>query len=94
MSRKRHSQTGVGFGWCNYSHITGSGLRKYWEIRYLRQFDSKERKEILERIFSFDIPCIIVTNDNKIPEELIKIAEEKNVSVFKHLILLQDYHIS
>ncbi|MCB0727978.1 MAG: HPr kinase/phosphorylase [Ignavibacteriae bacterium] len=53
------------------------------EIRYLRQFDSKERKEILERIFSFDIPCIIVTNDNKIPEELIKIAEEKNVSVFK-----------
>ncbi|HMQ70083.1 MAG TPA: HPr(Ser) kinase/phosphatase [Ignavibacteria bacterium] len=53
------------------------------EIRYLRQFDSKERKEILERIFSFDIPCIIVTNGNKIPEELIKIAEEKNVSVFK-----------
>ncbi|MBP9191237.1 MAG: HPr kinase/phosphorylase [Ignavibacteria bacterium] len=53
------------------------------EIRYLRQFDPVERKEILYRIFSFDIPCIIVTNDNKIPEELIKIAEEKNVSVFK-----------
>lgn len=53
------------------------------EIKYLKQFDSKEKVKILERIFSFDIPCIIVTNDNKIPAELIKIAEEKKVSVFK-----------
>ena len=55
------------------------------EIRYLRQFDSKERKEILERIFSFDIPCIIVTNDNKIPEELIKIAEENAMNENKEV---------
>lgn len=53
------------------------------EIRYLQQFDSQEKNEILDRIFSFDIPCIIVTNGNTIPEELIQKAEEKNVPVFK-----------
>ncbi len=53
------------------------------EIRYLEQFNSEEKKNILERFFSFDVPCVIVTNDNVIPDELIKIAGEKDVPVFK-----------
>lgn len=53
------------------------------EIRYLEQFNIEEKKNILERFFSFDVPCVIVTNDNIIPDELIKIAEEKDVPVFK-----------
>ncbi len=53
------------------------------EIRYLEQFKSSEVKKILERFFSFNVPCVIVTNDNKIPEELVKLAEEKKIPVFK-----------
>lgn len=53
------------------------------EIRYLEQFNSDEKINILERFFSFDVPCVIVTNGNKIPEELIGIAEEKDVPVFR-----------
>ncbi|MBK8550036.1 MAG: HPr kinase/phosphorylase [Ignavibacteria bacterium] len=53
------------------------------EIQYLKQFDSPEKEKILERFFSFDVPCVIVTNDNHIPEELVRIAEANDVPVFR-----------
>ena len=43
----------------------------------------RKREKILERFFSFDVPCVIVTNNNNIPDELVRIAEEKKVPVFK-----------
>lgn len=53
------------------------------EIQYLKQFDSPEKEKILERFFSFDVPCVIVTNDNHIPDELVRIAEASDVPVFR-----------
>jgi HPr kinase/phosphorylase len=52
------------------------------ELNYLNFISQKERTATLKRFFSFDIPCIVITNSNKVPKELINLADEKNISVF------------
>lgn len=53
------------------------------EMRYLEQLSPSGRIEALERIFQFDMPCIIVTNDNPIDEEFRLIADRKGVPLFR-----------
>ncbi|MBS1517120.1 MAG: HPr kinase/phosphorylase [Bacteroidetes bacterium] len=53
------------------------------EIHYLEQLNAEERKKSIEGFFTFDIPCVIVTNNNTVPEELIEIAELNNKPVFR-----------
>ncbi len=52
------------------------------EMRYLNHLSKQERLHVFETIFSFDLPCIIITSDNELDEELVRIATEKHVSVF------------
>ncbi|MBI4418871.1 MAG: HPr kinase/phosphorylase [Ignavibacteriales bacterium] len=53
------------------------------EVRYLQHLGLRERVKAFETIFKFDLPCVIVTNDNPIDEELIRIATEHSVSIFQ-----------
>lgn len=53
------------------------------EIYYLKQLDSESRTKTLERFFTFKVPCIIITNNNEVPEELILLANKNKTSVFK-----------
>jgi HPr kinase/phosphorylase len=53
------------------------------EIRFLKQLSLKERTTSLERIFAFDLPCVIVTNDNPVDEVLLALALERQVAVFR-----------
>lgn len=53
------------------------------EMQYLEQLTVFERKHTLERFFSFNVPCVIITNNNPVFEELILLAEKNNISVFR-----------
>jgi len=53
------------------------------EMRYLRQLKEKERLKSLSKIFAFDIPCIFVTNKNKVEQGFLDIARERGVAVFQ-----------
>lgn len=53
------------------------------EVRYLKHLSLAERIRSFDTIFQFDIPCIVITSDNKIDEELIAIATRRGVSVFQ-----------
>ncbi|MBF8293580.1 MAG: HPr kinase/phosphorylase [Bacteroidetes bacterium] len=53
------------------------------EIRYLRHLSLAERVKAFETIFQFDIPCIIICDNNEIDKELIEIATRRGVSVFQ-----------
>ncbi|MBV6478324.1 MAG: HPr kinase/phosphorylase [Ignavibacteria bacterium] len=53
------------------------------EILYLKQLSQNERTKTLEKFFSFNVPCIIVTNGNEIPAELIFLSEKYGISVFR-----------
>lgn len=53
------------------------------EMKYLKQLSAKARSETLKKYFSFNVPCVIITNNNKPPAELIKYAVKSNIPVFK-----------
>jgi HPr kinase/phosphorylase len=53
------------------------------EMKYLKHLNIQSRIKSFKQITEFDIPCILVTNDNIIDDELIKIATERNIPVFK-----------
>lgn len=53
------------------------------EIKFLSGLSKKEQEKSLEKFFSFEIPCIIITNNNKIPPLLLKKAEEKRIAIFR-----------
>lgn len=53
------------------------------EMKYLEQFNSSERRKTLERFFSFDVPCVIITNANVVPDELLEQAEITGTPVFR-----------
>lgn len=53
------------------------------EIRYLQHLTLAERERAFETIFRFDIPCIVITNNNTIDDELIRVATKKGVTIFQ-----------
>jgi len=66
------------------------------EMRYLEQLSDEKKMESLEKIFKFDIPCIILTNDNKPFPILLNIANQYQVPVFnsKHSTTKLSYLLS
>lgn len=53
------------------------------EIRYLQHLTLADRERAFERIFQFDIPCVVITNNNSIDDELIRVATKKGVTIFQ-----------
>ncbi|MFZ0456346.1 MAG: HPr(Ser) kinase/phosphatase [Ignavibacteriaceae bacterium] len=51
------------------------------EIQYLKQLTQEQREKSLERIFQFDIPCIIITDDNIPFPELIELGNKYNTTI-------------
>lgn len=48
------------------------------EISFLNSISPQIRKTRLEKLLSYDIPCIIITRNLEPPEELISVANQKN----------------
>jgi HPr kinase/phosphorylase len=53
------------------------------EIRYLRTLSLDKRLAAFDTLFKFEIPCIVVTNDNVLDEEILELAAQHGVSVFQ-----------
>ncbi len=53
------------------------------EFSYLEKMTSEERKASLEKLFAKKIPCVIVTRDMKVPEEMVEVAQKYNTPVLK-----------
>lgn len=52
------------------------------EIRYLKHLSKAERTKSLKKFFSFEIPCICLTFDNKPTEEFMHFAHKSKIPVF------------
>lgn len=52
------------------------------EMRYLNQLSENQKSEAIERIFKFNIPCIILTNGNQPFPVLIELANKYHIPVF------------
>lgn len=53
------------------------------EILYLNRLTPDQRRKRLRKLFTFDIPCVIVTENNALPPEFVPIADEAAISVFR-----------
>jgi HPr kinase/phosphorylase len=53
------------------------------EVRYLKSMSLDERIKAFNTLFKFAIPCILVTNGNPIDKELIQLAADHNVPMFR-----------
>ncbi len=53
------------------------------EMRYLKSMPLEERIRAFSTLFKFNIPCIIVTNDNTVDPELVQIAADHNVPMMR-----------
>jgi HPr kinase/phosphorylase len=53
------------------------------ELSFLNSLEAGERRQRLERVCSYRIPCIIVTSTISIPPELIEVAGRNEIPVLK-----------
>ncbi|QQS37955.1 MAG: HPr kinase/phosphorylase [Ignavibacteriales bacterium] len=52
------------------------------EMRYLNQISDDKKRETLERIFQFQIPCVILTDNNSPFQILLELADKYRVPLF------------
>lgn len=53
------------------------------EISFLQSMDKERRKKLLEKVFSFDIPCILVSKNITPPSELLELANLAKTPIFQ-----------
>lgn len=68
------------------------------EMKYLDSLSDEERRNSVTQLFKFEIPCLIITNDNPLPVELAQAADGAGVAIFSSPLttteathLLSDY---
>jgi HPr kinase/phosphorylase len=52
------------------------------EIRYLSSLQQAQRTQAFTRLLDYKMPCIILTNNNKVHESLLEAAAAKGIPVF------------
>ncbi len=53
------------------------------ELRYLEEMTPEERLQALKPVLNFDMPCMIVTDNNKVPPELVELANKRGITIFR-----------
>lgn len=53
------------------------------ESQFLEKLSPDKRKSAFEKLVSFDIPVIFLTDNNELPKELLKLADDNGIPVYK-----------
>lgn len=70
-------------GFYKYHPVERIHLLGKSELTFISELSSRERKERLCRFCHSDIPCIIITRGQEVPEELIAEAQKKQVPILR-----------
>jgi len=60
------------------------------EVLYLRQLDEDSRREKLEKLFAYKLPCVIVTGRKHVPQVMKDLAEEKGIPLIRTSLLSRE----
>jgi HPr kinase/phosphorylase len=52
------------------------------ESKFLNSLTAERRREAFSKLLEFKIPCIILTDKNKLPDDLLHAAAAKNIPIF------------
>ena len=55
----------------------------YVEYTYLQQMTKNEMHEVITKLMDYSIPCVVISRNLPVEKEVLKIATEKNVSMFR-----------
>ena len=64
------------------------------EMAYLNKQSPEQRKVILEKYFSYHIPCLVICRNLDPPPELLEIAERHQVSIFRSSLVTSKFTVS
>ena len=53
------------------------------EMTYLNKCSPEKRKKVFKKVMSFEIPCFVVKDNNKLPAEFKNASNENQISVFR-----------
>jgi HPr kinase/phosphorylase len=53
------------------------------EIRYLQSLSLEKRLAAFHTLFKFEIPCVFVTNDNVLDDEILELAAQHRIPIFQ-----------
>lgn len=53
------------------------------ELAYLETLSPTKRETSLRKVFEFDLPCIVITDNNQPSEDFISITNEKNITILR-----------
>src|SRR6476661_7166311 len=61
------------------------------EMTYLASLTPTRRKKVLEQFFSFEVPCIVVTKGQKIPEEMMQASRHRGVPILRSALKTAEF---
>ncbi len=61
------------------------------ESQYLEHISPEQRREAFHNLIQFPVPCIILTSDNRLGPELIEMARERQVPVYRTSVPSTDF---
>lgn len=61
------------------------------EISYLQTLSEKQSREILEKMFSYNIPCAMITSALQVPSHLVAVCDRTDVPLFLSQITTSDF---
>jgi HPr kinase/phosphorylase len=56
------------------------------EIEYLHYLDPEARRKAFWNVIQFDVPCLILTHGNELEPELLAMATERGIPVYRTLV--------
>ncbi len=62
------------------------------EMAYLENLSARERTKSLDTFLSYDLPCVFVTKDQPIPEELFSVARKRKVPVLRSSLSTSQFY--
>ena len=67
-------------------------------MRFLEKLDESKRLTAIERLFKFDIPCLVISNGNAPVKEMLQLSDKYKIPIFmteelttKTIYLLSDF---
>ncbi len=70
----------------NRLHVLGET-----EISYLRSLDREGRRQSIETLLNYDVPCVFVTKGQTVPRDLLRIAREREVPLIRTALKTADF---
>jgi len=62
------------------------------EVTYLGSLDADERRQRLEKFFSYELPCVFVTKGQALPDEMVDLARVKGVPLLRTRLKTAEFY--